>query len=185
MMRLTDPGKLLEKARSFDQEALGKIYDRYSDALYAYAYKHVGDPQLAEDLVAEAFQRFLKALKSGGGPTDHLQAYLYRITHNLITDTFRREPPPPLELQEDRLSQEDQEPAEIVSEMQEIDLVRRALHLITPEQRQVIVLRFLEGWSTPEIAQAMEKSIGAVKAQQHRGLAALERILNKPQEQQE
>ncbi len=185
MMKITNPGKLLEKARSFDQEALGEIYDLYSDALYAYTYKHVGNPQLAEDLVAETFQRFLKALKSGGGPADHLQAYLYRIAHNLITDTYRREPPPPLELKEDQLSQEDQEPAEIVSEMQEEYLVRRALHLITPEQRQVIMLRFLEGWSTQEIAQAMEKSIGAVKAQQHRGLAALERILNEPQEQQE
>jgi len=184
-MMSSDKINILDKARSFDQAALGKIYDRYSDALFAYAYKHVGDAQLAEDLVAEAFQRFLKALKSGGGPTDHLQAYLYRITHNLITDTYRREPPPPLELQEDQLSQEDQEPAEIVSEMQEADLVRRALHLITPEQRQVIVLRFLEGWSTTEVAQVMEKSIGAVKALQHRGLAALERILNEPQEQQE
>jgi RNA polymerase sigma-70 factor (ECF subfamily) len=183
-MMSKDQGKLLERARTFDQKALGEIYDLYSDALYAYAFKHVGSTQLAEDLVAEAFQRFLKALKIGGGPTDHLQAYLYRITHNLITDTFRREPPPPLKLQEDRLGEEDQEPAGIISERQEADLVRRALRLISPEQRQVIVLRFLEGWSTQEIARVMEKSIGAVKAQQHRGLAALQRILSDNQEQE-
>ncbi|MCJ7715777.1 MAG: RNA polymerase sigma factor, partial [Anaerolineales bacterium] len=150
-----------------------------------YAFKHVGETQLAEDLVAETFKRFLLALKKGGGPKDHLRAYLYRITHNLITDIYRREPPPSLELQEDRLVQEDGEPAAIVADLQEADLVRRALRLITPEQRQVIVLRFLEGWTTMEIAQVMEKSIGAVKAQQHRGLAALKRILNEPQEQQE
>lgn len=180
----SDKTNLLGKALSFDQDALGKIYDRYSDALFAYAYKHVGDAQLAEDLVAEAFKRFLQALKSGGGPKDHLRAYLYRIIHNLITDTYRREPPPPLELQEDRLPQNDQEPAGIVIEMQDADLVRRALRLITPEQRQVIVLRFLEGWTTQEIAQVMEKSIGAVKAQQHRGLAALERILGDAPDQQ-
>ena len=177
----TDQGKLLEKARTFDQAALGEVYDLYSDALYAYAYKHVGDAQLAEDLVAEAFHRLLKAFSSGGGPTDHLQAYLYRITHNLITDTYRREPPPPLELQEDRLADEGQEPAGIVSERQEADLVRRALRLLTPDQLQVIVLRFLEGWSTSEIARIMEKSIGSVKAQQHRGLAALQRILGDDQ----
>jgi RNA polymerase sigma-70 factor (ECF subfamily) len=180
-MMSKDQGKLLERARTFDQEALGEIYDLYSDALYAYAFKHVGSTQLAEDLVAETFQRFLKGLKGGGGPTDHLQAYLYRITHNLITDTYRREPPPALELEEDRLAEEDQEPAGIVSERQEADLVRRALRLLSPDQRQVIVLRFLEGWSTLEIAQAMEKSIGAVKAQQHRGLAALQRILGDDQ----
>ncbi len=180
-MMFKDQGKLLEKARTFNQAALGEVYDLYSDALYAYAYKHVGDIQLAEDLVAEAFHRLLKAFRSGGGPTDHLQAYLYRITHNLITDTYRREPPP-LELQEDRLPQESQGPTGIVSDKQEADRVRRALRLLTPEQRQVIVLRFLEGWSTQEIAWAMEKSIGSVKAQQHRGLAALQRILIDNQE---
>ena len=184
-MIIKDQGKLLEKARTFDQAALGEVYDLYSDALYAYAYKHVGDTQLAEDLVAEAFHRLLKAFKIGGGPTDHLQAYLYRITHNLITDTYRREPPPPLELQEDRLPEEDQGPAEIVSDRQESELVRRALRLLTPEQRQVIVLRFLEGWSTQEVARSMEKSIGSVKAQQHRGLAALQRILLEEPDQPE
>jgi RNA polymerase sigma-70 factor (ECF subfamily) len=55
---------------------------------------------------------------------------------------------------------------------------------LTPEQRQVIVLRFLEGLTTREIAQVMEKSIGSVKAQQHRGLAALQRILSDNQEQE-
>jgi len=49
----------------------------------------------------------------------------------------------------------------------------------------VITLRFLEGWSGPEIAQAMDKSLGSIKALQHRGLAALQRILldnDQPQE---
>ena len=96
----SDPGKLIEKARIFDQEALGEIYDLYSDALYAYAFKHVGSNQAAEDLVAETFKRFLLALQRGGGPKEHLQAYLYRITHNLITDIYRREPPPSLEIKE-------------------------------------------------------------------------------------
>ena len=179
----TKEEKLIGRARAFDPDALGEIYDRFSDALYAYAYKHLGNDQQAEDLVAEVFKRFLMALQRGGGPKDHLKAYLYRITHNLITDTYRREPPPPLELQEDRLVQEDQDPSGIIAEQQEADIVRRALKLITPEQRQVIVLRFLEDGSTSEIAREMGKSIGAVKALQHRGLAALERILLENQDQ--
>ena len=186
-MMAINPGKLIKLARNFDQAALGQIYDLYSDPLFGYAYKHTGDAQLAEDLVAETFRRFLQALKSGGGPKDHLRAYLYRITHNLITDSFRREPPPPLELQEEQLEEkESQEPSRIVAAQQERETIRKALRLITPEQRQVIVLRFLEGWSSLEIAQAIEKSLGAVKALQHRGLAALERILQEiPDEPEE
>ena len=172
-----NPEILLKKARQYDQKALAKIYDLYSDALFAYAYKHVGKSQVAEDLVAETFSRFLKALERGGGPKDHLRAFLYRITHNLITDSYRREPPPPLELEEDRLAEEGSDPTSIVVELQDADRVRNALRLITPEQRQVITLRFLESWSGPEIAQAMDKSLGSIKALQHRGLAALQRIL--------
>jgi len=168
---------LLRKARKYDQKALAAIYDLYSDALFAYAFKHVGKSQMAEDLVAETFSRFLKALERGGGPKDHLRAYLYRITHNLITDTYRREPPPPLELDEEQLPEEGADPGSVVEEMQDADRVRNALRLITPEQSQVITLRFLEGWSGPEIAQSLDKSLGSIKALQHRGLAALQRIL--------
>jgi RNA polymerase sigma-70 factor (ECF subfamily) len=173
----SNPDQLLEKARQFDQKALAEIYDLFSDPLYAYAYKHVGKPQIAEDLVAETFQRFLTALERGGGPNDHLQAYLYRITHNLITDLYRREPPPALELNEGLIADENPGPAGQVSQLQQTERVRLALRMLTPEQRQVVVLRFLEGWTTQEIARSMDKSLGAVKALQHRGVASLQRIL--------
>ena len=168
---------LLRKARKYDQSALAEIYDLYSDALFAYAFKQVGKSQVAEDLVAETFSRFLRALERGGGPKEHLRAYLYRITHNLITDSYRREPPPPLELNEELLPEEGTDPISIVAEIQNAERVRNALRLITPEQSQVITLRFLEGWSGLEIAQALDKSLGSIKALQHRGLAALQRIL--------
>ena len=173
----SNPEKLLQQARTFDQAALTKIYDLFSDALYAYAFKHVGNAQVAEDLVAETFSRFLTALERGGGPQSHLRAYLYRITHNLITDLYRREPPPAEELDEERLVEDSPGPPGILDEQQESDRVRRALRLLTPEQRQVLTLKFLEGWNSDEIAQAMEKSLGAVKALQHRGVASLQRIL--------
>ena len=172
-----NPEQLLIRARSLDNRALVEIYDLYNDALYAYAYKFVGDSNEAEDLVSETFFRFLGALERGGGPRDHLQAYLYRITHNLITDKFRSEPPPSLELDEEKLEENKPGPISIISGKENSDLVRDALRLITPEQREVIVLKFLEGWSLSEIAQVMKKSLGAVKALQHRGLAALQRIL--------
>ena len=172
-----NPEKLLKAARAFDRDALTKIYDLYSDALYSYAYKHVGTPQVAEDLVAETFKRFLTALERGGGPQDHLRAYLYRITHNLITDLYRREPPPAQELDEERLIEDGPSPSGIVSELEDAERVRRALRLLTPEQRQVLTLKYLEGWTSNEIADSLEKSLGSVKALQHRGVAALQRIL--------
>jgi RNA polymerase sigma-70 factor (ECF subfamily) len=169
--------QLLKRARTLDKGALVEIYDLYSDALYKYAYRFLGESGEAEDLVSETFFRFLSALERGGGPRDHLQAYLYRIAHNLITDKFRRDLPPSLELDEDKLPENKPDPSSILSGKENIDLVRNALRLITPEQREVIVLKYLEGWSSSEIARVMNKSLGAIKALQHRGLAALQRIL--------
>ena len=100
---------LLQKAHNFDLESLEVIYDTFSPGVYRYAMRLLGNPDLAEECVSETFQRFLVALKNNGGPSDHLQAYLYRIAHNWITDQYRRQPLT-LELSEN-LSDEKDNPA--------------------------------------------------------------------------
>lgn len=174
---------LLKRARKLDSEALGTIYDRYSDPLFAYAVRRVGNPQQAEDFVAETFSRFLQALESGGGPEEHLQAYLYRITHNLITDHFRRSPPPPLELDEDRYSEDLAQPASILAEQMKADRLRKALQHLTPGQQQVVLLKYIEGFSNQEIAETMDKTVGAVKSQAYRALASLQRLLTEEEDE--
>jgi RNA polymerase sigma-70 factor (ECF subfamily) len=168
--------KLLEKARKFDQEAWAEIYDCYNPGLYAYAYRLLGDADQAEDCVAETFHRCLVAMRGGGGPQDHLQAYLYRIAHNYITDIYRRQPLPPLLLDEE-LHQADvnTEGDALLSLTRQ--QVRAALTRLTDEQRQVVSLKFYEGWDNADIASALNKPIGAVKSLQVRALASLRRLL--------
>ena len=168
---------LLERAREFDLYALAEIYDRYSPKLYAYAVRLLGDEDLAEDCVAETFSRLLSALRSGGGPQDYLQAYLYRVAHNLITDRYRREPPAPLELKDNALSNGLDAPDAGLEDKLRQEQVRRALRVLTPEQRQVIMLKYVQGCSNEETAAALQKPLGAVKSLQHRGLEALRRLL--------
>ncbi len=169
--------KLLRDAREFDAEALGQIYDRYSPALYRYAVRLLGQPDLAEECVAETFSRLLLALRSGGGPETQLQAYLYRVAHNWITDQWRRQPPPLLALEEDFHASADADPAACASLKADQARVRAALAHLTPDQRQVVTLRFLEEWDTAAVAAALNKPATAVKALQHRALAALRRML--------
>ncbi len=168
--------ELIERARSFDLAALAEIYDHYSPGIYRYALHLLGDPQQAEDCTAETFTRYLQGVRSGGGPQDHLQAYLYRIAHNQITDVYRRQPPPPLPLFDD-VSGADQEPIQTVVERIEKEQVRAALVHLTPDQRQVIVLRYLEGLENEMVALALEKPVGAIKSLQHRAIDALRRML--------
>ena len=165
---------LLEKARQYDPDALAEVYDLYSAGIYRYAIRLLGDADLAEECVAETFSRFLGALKNGGGPRQYLRAYLYRSAHNWITDRYRRPGPTEVLLDLD-LPCEESGPERSFEEAAEADQVRLALHSLTPDQRQVILLRYVEDWSNTEIAQSLEKPVGAVKALQHRAINALRR----------
>lgn len=169
--------ELLQRARQFEPEALGAVYDRYSSPLYRYAFRLLGNADVAEECVAEVFSRLLIALRNASGPRDHLQAYLYRVAHNWITDRWRRAPPLTVPLPS-TLPDEQTDPEHIVGDPIAREQVRQVLACLTADQRQVIVLKFLEDWDNEEIARAMDKPVGAVKSLQHRALAALRRAFD-------
>lgn len=166
--------ELLTQARRLEPCALAEVYDLYSPRLYRYAVRLLGDACLAEDCVAETFTRFLQALQAGKGPRDHLQAYLFRVSHNIIVDQYRScSPPEDLgEEEPDEFNTEDSAASEIRRKS-----VRSALRELTFEQQQVIALKFLEGWDNEDIASVVNKPVGAVKSLQHRALAHLQKIL--------
>lgn len=167
---------LLVRARQFDEDALAEVYDRFSPALYAYALRLTGDANTADECVAEVFSRFLVALRHGKGPGEYLKAYLYRMAHNWITDLYRRARPETA-LDPELRAGEAEEPHRVAAQILEQETLRAALGLLTPEQRQVIALKYLEELDNAEIAEALQKPVGAVKALQHRALASLRRIL--------
>ena len=167
--------ELLQAALRFDQKALARIYDLYSPELYRYAVRFLGDPCVAEDCVADTFSRFLKALHAKRGPKDYLKAYLYRIAHNWVADYYRRAPDV-TELK-DAYPDPDIAPEHEASLRMRQEQVRKAVQELTPDQQQVIALKYLEGWKNEEIAQALKKPVGAVKSLQHRALARLKKNL--------
>jgi RNA polymerase sigma-70 factor (ECF subfamily) len=173
--------ELLAGARRLEEESLVEIYSRYSPGLYRYAARLLGDQDLAEDCVAETLSRLIASLKNGGGPRQHLQAYLYRIAHNWITDHFRQQPQQVLEVTS-RLGGNGKEPSRALLEKHAFDQLRAALYRLSPEQRQVIVLKYLEEWSNQEIAQAMGKTSAAVRVLHHRGVARLKSLLVETEE---
>jgi RNA polymerase sigma-70 factor (ECF subfamily) len=168
--------ELMQRARLFDHQALAQVYDTFSPGLYRYAMRRLGDQNLAEDCVADTFTRLLQALQAKRGPEIFLQAYLYRMAHNWISDYYRREPAPAEELTEQH--RDDQaDPEEDTNRHQQQDRLRLAMRQLTPDQQQVISLKYLEGWKNEEIARSLKKPVGAVKSLQHRALVALQRAL--------
>lgn len=169
--------QLLHRARKFDEQALAAIFDTYYRPLYRYLYHHVGHVQTAEDLAAKVFQRFLEALHNGQAPDSHLSAWLFKVAHHLAIDEARRfvhRDYAPLDENIPTLEINMEEHFHIAYETQRVQF---ALKNLTPQQKSVIILHFLEGLDNAEIARVLHSTIGAVKALQHRALAALRRQL--------
>jgi RNA polymerase sigma-70 factor (ECF subfamily) len=174
---------LVEKAQGGDAEAFGLIYDRYVDTVFRFIYFRVGNRQLAEDLTSDTFLRALKRIGSFTWQGRDLGAWLVTIARNLVADHFksgryRLEVTTGDVLDADR---EDRGPegspeAAVVDHITNVALLS-AVKQLNPEQQECIVLRFLQGFSVAETAQAMGKNEGAIKALQYRAVRALARLL--------
>jgi len=175
---MTDQTSLLDRARQRDPSALATIYDTYAPKIYSYIYRHVGDPGRAEDLTGGVFVKMLEALDKNKFAQDALQAWLYRIAHNLIVDDIRHQQRRPTSfLHEGIAMPEESHPDQVVGRRLERERLRRALDELTTDQRDVILLRFGEGMTAPQVAKVLGKTEEAVRALQRRGLSNLRRLL--------
>jgi RNA polymerase sigma-70 factor (ECF subfamily) len=172
----------LGRARAFDRAAIAGIYDDYHEAIYRYCYRQVSDVEIARDLSADVFRRFLQALKRGNGPADNVRAWLFRTAHNVVIDHYRLRQHRQHLVLEDHWIVADEDTVSMADRHLNADRVRQAMICLTPEQHQVIALKFLAGLSNQEVASIMNKPTGAVKSLQHRALAALRRHLTPAKE---
>jgi RNA polymerase sigma-70 factor (ECF subfamily) len=177
-IQMVDEQDLLLRAKQLDSTALGLIYDYLSPPIYRYAYHMLGDPDLADECLADTFKRFLQIIEGGKGPHSHLKAYLYRIAHNWITDHYRYRSNRDVELSENLIDDKPDPRTEVHGKFERENL-RRIIQKLTPEQQQVIMLRYVEEYENEEVAKIMNKSVGSVKAMQHRALSALRQYLIK------
>ena len=163
--------------QTITREELIAIYEENSPGIYRYAVRLLGDVSLAEDCVSETFSRFLGVIQRGGGPQENIRAYLYRVAHNWVTDYYRREPLPALDIDDQEPVETGSNPALEVAEMMEKEHVRAAILRLPAEQQQIIQLRFLENWSHEEVAQVLGKSTDATRSMQYRAIGSLRRML--------
>lgn len=168
--------RLVERAASGDIEAFGKLYTIYVEQIYRYAFYQVKDKMTAEDITEEVFIKAWRAIDSCKGRGETFSSWLYRIAHNCTIDVFRK--------RQKRLAMETEATADVSYSQQEaeVSLKRRelseALAHLPQNQRQVIILKFIEGLDNQEIGQVMNKNQGAIRVLQMRALAALRHRLS-------
>lgn len=169
---------LLQRAKHFDEDALGEVYDRYETKIYRFLYRRTGDPTLAEDLKAQVFLKMLEAIRSKRIWHSSFSGWLYRIAHNLLIDHYRncaRQRHVPLD--ETPVPSHRACPVAAAERQLEVDRLRSAMHRLTDDQALVISLRYLEHCSIAETARMLGKSDGAIKSLQHRALTTLHQLL--------
>ncbi len=163
------------RLNNLDSKTIGAIYDQYFSEVYRFVLYRVGDQTLAEDIASDVFIRLLEAVQVGRGPDSNLKGWLIGTASHVVTDYFRKKYRKPEEEIPDSLPDLAPGPASEVDQREENRLVRGAYAKLTPEQQDVLSLRFGQGYSLEETAARMDKNVNAVKALQFRALAALQR----------
>jgi RNA polymerase sigma-70 factor, ECF subfamily len=174
---------LLDSARRMQPDGLIKIFDRYAPLLYRYALRLCNDPVMADQIVGDVFAKLLDQLATGSGPVSNLRSYLYEMTYHLYVDEMRywHRVIPVEEVDEIHYSKYFEDGRSIFRNVEQRVLLETVLRAIqndlTYDQRHVIILRFLEGFSLRETAKIIGKEVGNVKVIQNRAIAALRQAI--------
>jgi RNA polymerase sigma-70 factor, ECF subfamily len=171
--------QLIQAAQKGDERAFGELYDAYVDRIYRYILYRVNDPETAQDLTGEVFLRVVEALPNYEDREIPLLAWMYRIAYARVVDHYRQNSRTGVHQNIDdvELSVEDDMDSDMISGHQQ-QQVRAAIKQLTEDQQQVILLRFVEGYNLQETADALGKTVGAIKVMQHRAIQSLTRLLN-------
>lgn len=169
---------VITRPRKFDSGAITALYEKNRLGVFRFLYYRVGDPQIAEDLTSEVFLRMITALEKYQPQSASFEAWLYQIARNLAIDHYRKASVRNHVPLEDNLTVETQDVDKTVDRNLTHELLRRALAKLNEIQRDVVVLRFVNGLSIAVVAQTLHKSEDSIKSLQRRALIELREILN-------
>jgi RNA polymerase sigma-70 factor (ECF subfamily) len=168
---------LIARAKAGDPDAISGLYERYAPQIRRYIAARLGDPTQAEDICGDVFVKVLESLERYEDRGWPFSAWLYRIAYARTVDVLRqarRRPSLPLD---ESLLVALEPPDEAVMARLAYHEISGIMEELTSDQRLVLRLRFGEDRSLAEIAQSLGRSVGSVKALQHRGLTRLAQVL--------
>ena len=184
---LTDEEALIQSARAGDLEAFNTLVLMHQDRVYNLAYRILGEQASAADATQEAF--ILTYRHIGRFHTGSLSAWLYRIVTNVCYDALRyqkRRPAVPFthlsnaadDDGEFDLPAHEDGPETLLQRRELAALLQQHISALPADQRTVLVLSDVQGFSDKEIAAMMRSSLGTVKSRLSRARAKLRRSLS-------
>jgi RNA polymerase sigma-70 factor (ECF subfamily) len=169
---------LVGRAAGGDIDAFGDLYSIYLDPIYRYVFYHVKDKMTAEDITEEVFIKAWKAIDSCKGKERTFSSWLYRIAHNQTIDRLRSmQKRLAIEVQPQSLPETRDVERETEARL-EYEETLEAISCLPEKQKQIIMLKFVEGMDNREIEQITGKSQNAIRVLQMRALNTLWRRLH-------
>jgi len=173
MPRANDDTALVYRAIEREEEAFSELYDRHVVRVYRHLYYMVGNAAEAEDLTSQTFLRAWEAIpryQVRGAP---FVSWLLRIAHNLGVSHLRSKKESS-QLHDGIVDEKMRiDPESSYMQTADEELVHAAILLLREEQRQVIILRFIEDLDYKEVSEIIGKSVAAIRVIQHRALNSL------------
>lgn len=170
---------LVELAQGGDTEAFGQLYDRYVTGVFRYLYARVGNTQLAEDLTADTFLRALRSLHTFEWKGKDFAAWLTTIARNLMNDHFksrRTRTEFATDVFPDRADNGRGPEGDVLASLSNAELMQ-AVAGLPADQRDCVLMRFIQELSIAETAQVLGRSEGAIKQLQLRAVRSLAKVL--------
>ena len=156
-----------------------KTYDKYVKKIYRFIFLKVSSKEAAEDLTSETFLRFLNTLENSKEEVKNEQAFLYRIARNLTTDYYREKGKANfVSVDSFPIADSKESLEERIMVNSDMDMVKASLAGMKEEHQNVIIWRYLDEMSIPEIAGIIEKTEPATRVMLHRALNSLKKTMN-------
>jgi RNA polymerase sigma-70 factor (ECF subfamily) len=165
----------LDGLQSLDAQAIGAVYDQYFSEVYRYVLYRMGDQGLAEDIASDVFVRLLETVQNGQPPRTSIKGWLIGTASHIVTDHLRKKYRRPEEKLPESVKDSGTSVSSEVDQREQNRIFKEAYAQLTPEQQDVLALRFGQGYSLDETAIFMNKNVNAIKALQFRALATLQR----------
>ncbi len=170
-----DEKEILREASLGNEDAFGLLYENYVTRIFNYIYYRTGNVHDAEDLTARVFQRAMKHIPNYQDRGVPFSAWSYRIAHNLVANWHRdRSRKKELAITEKMvLPAKHEHPETTLMRTEKQDALLQIIRTLPSNRQQLLILKFVEGYSNAEIGKIMGRSEGAVKSLYHRTLLAL------------
>ncbi|KUP20718.1 sigma-70 family RNA polymerase sigma factor [Paenibacillus sp. DMB5] len=182
MNEVADDVQLMQQIRQKDPDALEKLYDRYEQMVYSFAYRIVKDSMAAEEIMQELFMRIWKNAEQYDSAKGKLSTWMFTVTRNIALDQLRKNNTrPPQQSADAEELQQLRDTGAMTEDMVEMlvagEQIREALLELSRDQQQVMDLIYYQGLTQQEVVYHVAVPLGTVKSRVRLAMRQLQKRL--------